>query len=195
MCVPTLPVTDKSSYRLLCCLASLYSKIYHCRSVEMLQRSMLDSCVFWQRGSWQYRTSTLGKNLWRPLQTCERHSQPLLVSFRPEKQKKLVHRRWRETNATSGRQHVSRPQRLVGGKDLEPRTCDPSRCSSLLGALCFSPHPIVPPTGGMFLLDDKRYVFAVSGLFWQDGLSRKELVENVEFWENTKSLSSLQMLK
>lgn len=84
MCVPTL---RQSSYRLLCCLASLQSKIYHCRSVEMLQRSMV---VYSGREDLDNTVPPPWERIRSVPASMERHSQTPLVSFRPEKQKGRV---------------------------------------------------------------------------------------------------------
>lgn len=171
MCVPTLPLRRRAASGFV---------LFSFSAVGVLKRRgdlRADWCVFWQRASWQNRPSALGKNLLRP-----RTTRPSWCLFRPhEKQKDTVpvrrtssYRRWQETSATSGRQHVSRPQRLVGGKMKKKKIPDPNtqrgetRRSSLLGAPLFPARPIVPPTGKCFCADDKLDVFSVTRLFWQE---------------------------
>lgn len=178
MCVPTL---RQSGYRLLCCLASLQSKIYHCRSVEMLRRSMV---VYSGREDLDNTVPPPWERIRSVPASMERHSQTPLVSFRPEKQKGRVPDCCTSSTGADRKptpprdQHVSGPQRLVGGKDLVTKHAGPSRGSSLRGALCFFGSSHCSPDGEMFLRDDKRDFFAVTGLFWQDSFGGKELVEN-----------------
>lgn len=127
----------------------------------MLQRSMFDLCVFWQRGSWQYRPSALGKNLHHPCRHA-RHPRPLLVSFRPEKQKaEFPSAAPRSPALTGNKRHLRTSTRLWASaprrwKRSRTQTCSgdpagPSRRSSLLRALCFRLVPLFLRWGNVFV--------------------------------------------
>lgn len=151
MCVPTLPVR-RGSYRLLCCLTFLQYKIYHCRSVEILQRSMLEVCVFWQRVSWQYRPSALVKKTCNvPANMGDIHSLSWCLSVQKNKGRVPV---WGTSLTVADRKqtplqdiNTSRASAPCRWKRSRTQThsrdpSSPSRCSSLLRALCFRLTPL-----------------------------------------------------
>lgn len=112
-----------------------------------------------------------------------RHSESVLMSFCPEKQRQssclrhLTRRRWQETNVSSGHQHVSGPRALLVEKipnpNMQRRPIQPFEMLVTPQSSLFSTHPIVPQMGKMFLLDDKRCVFTITGLFLQGSFSGK----------------------
>lgn len=126
----------------MCRLASLRSRIYHRRSVEKLQRSMV--CI-------------LAAPSLRPGKESETSSaSPGVFPFRKKQKKSRVPvpaAPRSNKNATSGLQHASD----LSGKHPKPK--HEARTAADLGGahhsselFCFSSRPIVPQDGGMFLL-------------------------------------------
>lgn len=188
MCVPTLPLRRRAASGFV---------LFSFSAVGVLKRRgdlRADWCVFWQRASWQNRPSALGKNLHRP-----RTTRPSWCLFRPhEKQKDTVpvrrtssYRRWQETSATSGRQHVSGPQRLVGGKIKKKRSPTQTRSGERPGArhsselLCFQLVPLFLRRGNVFVQMTNWTSSLSPGYFDRSG-KKEELLENVELWEKQR---------
>ena len=151
-CVPTLPLRRRAATGFV---------LFSFSAVGVLKRRgdlRGDCCVFWQRASWQYRPSALGKNLQtRPSWCLSVHTKnssrpPHLVL--PALTGNKRHLR------TSTRLGASAPRRWKNQKKKKKKIPDPNtRRSSLLGAPLFPARPIVPPTGKCFCADDKLNVF------------------------------------
>lgn len=170
MCVPTLPIRGRAATGL--CAAQLPSNA----------AGMLKRC----KDLWRIRVYSGSERLdsavpppWERIPASARRQQPLPVSFHPEKQRPSSRLfAPRSPSLTGDERHLRTstrlgPRRRICGKRLpNPSRPPPEVLVTPRSALFFSSSHCSSDKK-MFSLDDKRYVFAVAGLFLQGSLSWK----------------------
>ena len=175
-CVPTLPLRRRAATGFV---------LFSFSAVGVLKRRgdlRGDCCVFWQRASWQYRPSALGKNLQtRPSWCLSVHTKN---SSRPPH---LVlpaltgNKRHLRTSTRLGASAPRRWKKQKKKKKKDPRPKHPALVTPRSSFVSSSSH--CSSDGEMFLCRWQTERLRVSPGYFDRSGKKEELLENVELWE------------